>query len=627
MRGLGLPNRRQLWLFAPILAALYLAFQGLQALVATGLNRFSQTNLAANLVASLPIDDVHALVGLSVAGNVSVSGVAVADPVGDLLNRLAPEWIFSSSTIADGSWVTPIFSADSTLIAVYGTGIIASAIFLFAAVALASRFSPERSIVHMTAWTMGGYGLFRILTIPWTTADLETMGLSTVATKILQLNPIAYADLVAAWDPFLPLSAKAVVLGVISVVLVGLVVVWRSTGAATIAPARSLANHRALVLPFIAVLYLLPFQGGPVYAAMDSGVETATEFPLWAPEITPNEPRPAIVVENEPTGIEFPAFDLDLLGRAGESPAGPPSVVTVTPGPPYQYLVNGVAQRVHCVGYNVPPDDGVIAFNRRMERDFALMRRLGVNTIVGWDQSSFDAVLMAKARRHGIGVILPFEFNDQRDYSDPAVRRAVEREVQGWVESHRDDPALRMWGLGNEILHHYQDPDGPESAAFAGFLVELADLVHRLDPNHPVIYRDAEEVFLAPVLRALQENPADRPSFVYGMNYFTNRINETLTGGDNVVATAGLPLLVSEFGPAGLRAEARPRGYLRYWNVIQRNSARVLARRARRRRGEKRKGPQDASHSSSETDSLLSARQAPWVRPRRSLGKLDPRTP
>ncbi|HEU0167594.1 MAG TPA: hypothetical protein VFS62_07440, partial [Chloroflexota bacterium] len=36
------------------------------------------------------------------------------------------------------------------------------------------------------------------------------------------------------------------------------------------------------------------------------------------------------------------------------------------------------------------------------------------------------------------------------------------------------------------------------------------------------------------------------------------------------------PLLISEFGPVGLRPEARPGGYEQLWNIIQAHRDRVL---------------------------------------------------
>src|SRR5207248_804432 len=117
-----------------------------------------------------------------------------------------------------------------------------------------------------------------------------------------------------------------------------------------------------------------------------------------------------------------------------------------------------------------------------------------------------------------------------RLYIDPHVQEEFLGHIVARVLQHKDDPALRMWGLGNEVLHdRVISKLKPEP--FARFLIQAADTIHALDPNHPVIYRDAEDVFVAPLANALRGNPAERPWFVYGMNFFTTRINEVLTKG------------------------------------------------------------------------------------------------
>src|SRR5439155_10248369 len=105
----------------------------------------------------------------------------------------------------------------------------------------------------------------------------------------------------------------------------------------------------------------------------------------------------------------------------------------------------------------------------------------------------------------------------------------------------------------NEVLHEILRAHGTQVRydAFAGFLLEAADRVHELDPNHPVVYRDAEDWYLSPIAKALAESPKRRPWFVYGMNFFTTRMDAALTSGPS--AAMHQPLMISEFGPVGLR--------------------------------------------------------------------------
>lgn len=125
-------------------------------------------------------------------------------------------------------------------------------------------------------------------------------------------------------------------------------------------------------------------------------------------------------------------------------------------------------------------------------------------------------------------MILPFEFDPRLDYADPQIQIDLRERLRVWVERYKTHPALRLWGIGNETIHGMKDPLSPRARAFAQFLIGAADYVHALDPNHPVIYRDAEDQYLEPVAKALAADSVARPWFVYGMNFFTYRMDEAL---------------------------------------------------------------------------------------------------
>ncbi len=273
------------------------------------------------------------------------------------------------------------------------------------------------------------------------------------------------------------------------------------------------------------------------------------------------------------------------------TPGGPlvslPSVVTIVPagdGRGWQYRVNGRPEIVHGIGYNaVTAGEPLDQRAAQYDRDFASISETGANTIVGWSEGEFDDLLMQKAAEHGLGVILPFHLGptyvlSEPDYAyeDPSVRRQLLDAVSRRVEQYRNYPSLRMWGLGNEVLHAIAWAHGSpaHSQAFADFLVEAADRVHQEDPNHPVIYRDAEDWYVKPVIQALASKPKPRPWFVYGMNFFTTRLQSALDSGP--VSRLAQPLMISEFGPVGLRSEARPAGYRGLWEIIRSHRDRVL---------------------------------------------------
>src|SRR5207248_2155161 len=116
----------------------------------------------------------------------------------------------------------------------------------------------------------------------------------------------------------------------------------------------------------------------------------------------------------------------------------------------FLYVVDGRPQPIRGMGYNavlthLPPGERVA----RLRRDFALMRRVGVNTVLGWDQRNFDRTLLDVAQEQGLGVIAHFELKKDWDYRDPALRARVLDEVGAWVDAYADHPAVRMWGVGN----------------------------------------------------------------------------------------------------------------------------------------------------------------------------------
>ncbi|HZU07747.1 MAG TPA: glycoside hydrolase family 2 TIM barrel-domain containing protein [Chloroflexota bacterium] len=268
-----------------------------------------------------------------------------------------------------------------------------------------------------------------------------------------------------------------------------------------------------------------------------------------------------------------------VLGRAEPVPvASGPAMVEVR-GEPYRYAyyVNGVREVLRGIGYNVAYRAwgwDCEARARRYDRDFALMRAAGFNTLIGWDEGEFDDLTLAKAQQHGLGVVLPYDFPRDADWEDPAQRAVHRQRIETLVRRYAGHPALRMWGLGNEVVLAIGDPASPRARAFAQFLAEVAERVHQLDPNHPVIYRDGEDVYYEPIRDALRARGLEQPWFVYGITAFTFRLQEILDGWP--AADFRVPLLVSEFGLVNYPLPQRAAGLVRMWDIIRQHDAYVL---------------------------------------------------
>ncbi len=275
------------------------------------------------------------------------------------------------------------------------------------------------------------------------------------------------------------------------------------------------------------------------------------------------------------------------VGDRWYADAPPPSQVEVLANANgFQYLVNGVPQVIHGMGVNTQYHTLRSPADRkaRLDADLSEMHDMGVNTLVGWDPGEFDDVLLNTAQRHSIGVVLPFDLDPDADYTDASVRAALTQQVLAWVQRYRSYPALRMWGLGNEVLHKIvhpawvgpQDPhQAAEARAFSDWLIETADAIHVADPNHPVTYRDAEDAFVGWVSRALERHPADRRAwFVYGTNCYQDYLDKIVDNWPD--QGTGVALWVSEFAPGGLAIPDRPAGFTELWGYVRKHPDWVL---------------------------------------------------
>jgi hypothetical protein len=279
-------------------------------------------------------------------------------------------------------------------------------------------------------------------------------------------------------------------------------------------------------------------------------------------------------------------FDRWFDDQPATRPMAPSRVAVIGGGYHYQYIVNGQPEVIKGMGLNTQYASQLSAPERaaRLEEDMASLQALGVNTVLGWDPAEFDDVLLDAAQRHGIGVVMPFELDPAADYTDPAFRQALTGQVLAWVARYRDHPALRMWGLGNEVLHKIVHPAwvGPQdqqrerqAEAFSDWLLATADAIHALDPDHPVTYRSAEDAFIDWVIAALnRRGGGPRPWFVWGTNCYQPYLEDIVDHWPDY----GMPLAlwVSEFAPGGMAVPDRPAGFEAMWGITRRHPDWVL---------------------------------------------------
>jgi beta-galactosidase/beta-glucuronidase len=273
-------------------------------------------------------------------------------------------------------------------------------------------------------------------------------------------------------------------------------------------------------------------------------------------------------------------FPLPDPGATWSAPPGRTVTTVEAEAGRFLYRVNGRPQTIQGMGYN-PPSVGPMwasehARRQRLQQDLTLMAAAGVNTLVGWNPAAIDGLALDVAWQAGLGVVLPFDVDFTADVRDTRVQQAFMDAVLTWVWRYREHPAVRMWGIGNEVLQRSVPPawcGTPASddqhdwaVAWSRLLLETADLIHAHDPDHPVLYREAEDSYAPWLAGALAERPADRPWLVYGINAYTPRLGEIIASWPR----RGIPtsVFISEYAPLNAPHGQRAEHFRSQWQMI-----------------------------------------------------------
>ncbi|MBI2910574.1 MAG: hypothetical protein HYY05_00420 [Chloroflexi bacterium] len=512
-------------------------------------------------------DEVYAGLALEALQGAGATRLATRLPPGEWLAEQFPERFAPPAYLPGTVWIGTVFDAGSSSVGVHVARLVRNLFFLFAGLVLAylgaraARAHPQgwRSLAAppvVAALTFQTYSIAAQLHLSWSGTSGGHVLLSLVATKLLNLSSETFDQMVAGLGGPLEILVNLAIVALTYGVGLGIL---RGLGTLGISAARLRSR-----VSFLAVGSRVPGPAAVVCALI-----------VYQ---TPLKGLAAFAPADQATPVDAAMVSSDGPVEPIAPPAAtsaPSEVVVVAVDGGYEYRVNGNRRRIRCIGYNaVTKGDTPDSRAERYDRDFALLRASRVNTITGWDRDEFDGLLLRKASEHRLGVILPFEIDPSLSFADPAVRTQLLDALTSWVITHQKSPALRMWAVGNEVIHAIKDVRKPNAAAFAGFLLAAADLIHDLDPQHPVLYRDAEDMYLKPVADALAADGRSRPWLVYGMNFFTFRMKEALDRGPAKLLNQ--PLLISEFATMGLRPADRPAAYLKQWDAIRSHPTRVL---------------------------------------------------
>lgn len=164
----------------------------------------------------------------------------------------------------------------------------------------------------------------------------------------------------------------------------------------------------------------------------------------------------------------------------------------------------------------------------------------GGNSIRTWSTADAPAVLAA-ANAHGLTVMLGLDVARERhgfDYHDVAAVAVQLQKIKAEVLKYKDDPAVLLWGIGNELNLDYTNPKVWDAVN------EIAQMIHEVDPNHPT-----STVLAGVGKREVEYIKARCPAIdVLSINTYAGLA--TLPRQVRDAGWAG-PYLVTEWGPTG----------------------------------------------------------------------------
>jgi hypothetical protein len=544
--------------------------------VATLLGLVVSTDWWQPVILLLRLDPVYAGAAVRAVGGLQVAGISIAGPVGAWLHAVVPRLVLEPLLAAPGAAISVVAAPGAPALGRVATPFIADVLWLCLGVWLSrsrKRFGPAVALLGLfiQAQIVVNHLLDAQVTLP----DLNASGIPFALAVAMPGKGWFTSGLDGVGEPArsLLMGGMLVVIGyacaaVVLTVLVGGDKLIRHVSRAAERPVGSgVPVPRWFVLAGAAV---------GVAAAVSPVGSFVVGKPSWQAT-----PRAASM-----DAVPGAAGRLrDLLSSTARTGPTHVEIVREANGS-WTYEVDGQPRVIRGVGYN--PQYAGLPVGQRAQlyrRDFTAMHQLGINTIEGWFEQQFDQVTLDNAAQSGIGVLMPFELNQDWNYADPNVQAGILARVSAYVEQYKDHPAVRMWAPGNEDLHrilypHWvsqeNDPAVKSRAdAFAAFLPLLVDRIHALDPDHPVIYRDAEDVYLPRLKAAFEATGVNRPWLVYGANVYSEaRLKQIVDAWPNQWMNS--PLVLSEFAPGGAGPADRPVGFEQDWAVIRSRPGIVL---------------------------------------------------
>jgi hypothetical protein len=166
------------------------------------------------------------------------------------------------------------------------------------------------------------------------------------------------------------------------------------------------------------------------------------------------------------SNLALGALAFASYSAAALPPTGPVKVTVRQANGSYELLRNGQPYFVKGAGGSQYPER-IAAY--------------GGNSIRTWGTNDAPKVLAAANQNH-LTVMLGLDVARERhgfDYNDASSVAAQLEKVKAEVLKYKDDPAVLVWGIGNELNLDYTNPKVWDAVN------DIAKMIHKLDPNHP----------------------------------------------------------------------------------------------------------------------------------------------
>lgn len=236
-------------------------------------------------------------------------------------------------------------------------------------------------------------------------------------------------------------------------------------------------------------------------------------------------------------------------------------------------------------------------FDEEKISDFKLLKDMGINAIrmyhmknpSFYDSSEYNKKLMREIySKYGIRFILGDFLGSYgigsggkyTDYKDVEQKKMMMENVRQMVLDHKNEPYVLMWIIGNENDMpdtsggvNYTNTNARECPDdYASFLSEVINMVHNIDPNHPVILANMTLDFMGNYKRAKVDMD------IFGINLYMGKDGFGVMW-ENVKRNLGVPMLITEYGcdayftGVGEDEQGQEKYHLGCWKDIYFNSS------------------------------------------------------